>query len=109
VRPKNSFESGELTDNIFFILLSLVKPRHGYRIMQFIKEETDGQLVIGPATMYTTLKKLQDYNLIKEVESKDNKKVYMATELGFSLLNDNIERRKKIIDMAERIMGEVER
>ena len=33
----------------------------------------------------------------------------MATELGFSLLNDNIERRKKIIDMAERIMGEVER
>lgn len=107
MKPKNSFESGELTDSVFYILLSLVKPRHGYRIMQFIKEQTDGQFVIGPATMYTTLKKLQEYNLIEEVESDDNKKIYVATEEGLFLLKENIKRRKKIIDLAERIMGEV--
>lgn len=107
MKPKNSFESGELTDNIFYILLSLVKPRHGYRIMQFIKEETDGQFIIGPATMYTTLEKLQEYNLIEEIESDDNKKVYLATKEGRRLLEENIERRRKIVEMAERIMREV--
>lgn len=109
MKPKNSFESGELTDNIFYILLALVKPRHGYRIMQFIKEKTDDQFVIGPATMYTTLKKLQEYKLIEEVESDDNKKVYIATEEGISLLEENIKRRKKIIDLAEKIMWEVKK
>ncbi|MCR1897907.1 PadR family transcriptional regulator [Irregularibacter muris] len=106
MKSKNSFESGELTDNIFYILLSLVQPRHGYRIMQFIKEKTEGQFVIGPATMYTTLKKLQEYNLIREIPNKDNKKVYIATEKGFLLLEENIKRRKKIIDLAEKIMLE---
>lgn len=107
MKPKNSFESGELTDNMFHILLSLVKPRHGYRIMQFIKKETNEQFVIGPATMYTTLKKLQGYKLIKEIESEDNKKVYVATKEGITLLKENINRRKRIIDMADRIMREV--
>lgn len=106
MKSKNSFESGELTDNIFYILLSLVKPRHGYRIMQFIKEETGGQVVIGPATMYTTLQKLQEYNLIKEIEGDDNKKVYIATEEGCRLLEENIQRRKKIVELAEKILKE---
>ena len=107
MKPKNSFESGELTDNIFYILLSLVKPRHGYRIMQFINDETKGEFIIGPATMYTTLKKLQEYELIEEVKSEDNKKIYVATEKGILLIEENINRRKKLISLAENIMKEV--
>jgi len=91
---------------MFYILLSLIKPRHGYRIMQFIREETDGKVVIGPATMYTTLQKLQEYNLIEEVEGDDNKKVYIATEEGRRLLEENIQRRKKIVELAEKIIKE---
>lgn len=106
MKSKNSFESGDLTDNMFYILLSLIKPRHGYRIMQFIREETDGKIVIGPATMYTTLQKLQEYNLIEEVEGDDNKKVYIATEEGRRLLEENIQRRKKIVELAEKIIKE---
>lgn len=106
MKSKNSFESGDLTDNMFYILLSLIKPRHGYRIMQFIREETDGKVVIGPATMYTTLQKLQEYNLIEEVEGDDNKKVYIATEEGRRLLEENIQRRKKIVELAEKIIKE---
>lgn len=72
--------------------------------MQFIKEETDGQFVIGPAIMYTTLKKLQEYKLIEEIEGDDNKKVYIATEEGRRLLEENIQRRKKLVELAEKIM-----
>jgi len=74
--------------------------------MQFIREETDGKVVIGPATMYTTLQKLQEYNLIEEVEGDDNKKVYIATEEGRRLLEENIQRRKKIVELAEKIIKE---
>ena len=56
---RSPYETGELSDSIFLILLATLEPVHGYRIMQGIKESTQGTVEIGPATMYTTLKKLK--------------------------------------------------
>ena len=56
---KSPYETGELSDSIFLILLATLEPVHGYRIMQGVEESTDGAVKIGPATMYTTLKKLK--------------------------------------------------
>ena len=47
------YESGELTDSIFFTLLVLTNPIHGYMIMQKVAEITNNSIIIGPATMYT--------------------------------------------------------
>ena len=56
------YETGELTDSIFLILLATIQPIHGYRIMQQISDMTEGSIEIGPATMYTTLRKLRMRN-----------------------------------------------
>ena len=40
------YESGELTDSIFLILLTMLSPVHGYGIMQKLSELTDGKVVI---------------------------------------------------------------
>ena len=53
-----SLEMGELTDTAYYILLSLVDAKHGYLIMQTIEEMTEQRFSIGPASMYTTIKKL---------------------------------------------------
>ena len=47
-----------LTDSTYLILLALLKPKHGYVIMKQIHELSQGTFEIGPATMYTILKKL---------------------------------------------------
>lgn len=63
-----------LTDSTYLILLALLKPKHGYLIMKQIHELSQGTFEIGPATMYTILKKLTKKGWIDLEESVDRKK-----------------------------------
>ena len=40
---RDSASGGALTEVTFYILLALCEPRHGYAVMQFVSERTDGQ------------------------------------------------------------------
>lgn len=68
------YETGELTDSIFFTLLVLTEPIHGYLIMQKVAEITDNKIIIGPATMYTTLGKMVSVGWIEDKEIDNSKK-----------------------------------
>ena len=48
---KSPYETGELSDSIFLILLATLEPVHGYRIMQGVEESTDGAVKIGRAVL----------------------------------------------------------
>jgi len=99
------YETGELTDSIFFILMTTTTPIHGYGIMKTVQEITEQSIDIGPATMYTTLKKLNQTGWITEVGEEDSKILYQITNEGQRILNENFERRKKIVSFADKIMG----
>ena len=98
------YESGELTDSIFLILISTIKPIHGYKIMQKIKTITENSIVIGPATMYTTLKKMKSVEWICETAEKDGKILYQITEKGKEILITDYEKKKKILEIAKKEM-----
>ncbi|WP_406541714.1 PadR family transcriptional regulator [Clostridium ljungdahlii] len=70
----NSLEMGELTDAYYYILLSLIKPKHGYLIMKSVEKMSEGKFSIGPASLYTSIKKLLDAKLIKLTEESEQKK-----------------------------------
>jgi len=99
------YETGELTDSIFFILMTTTTPIHGYGIMKTVQEITEQSIDIGPATMYTTLKKLNQTGWITEVGEEDSKILYQITNEGQRILNENFERRKNIVSFADKIMG----
>lgn len=99
------YETGELTDSIFLILLATLKPIHGYRIMQQIMGMTDGTVEIGPATMYTTLKKLKDVGWILDIGEEDSKILYEVTEEGRKILKKNFNYRKCLVFIAEKWLG----
>ncbi|WP_176343759.1 helix-turn-helix transcriptional regulator [Priestia aryabhattai] len=105
--PRNdSLETGELTDTSYYILVSLIEAKHGYLIMKTIEDMTNQQFSIGPASMYTTIKKLLAAELIMLYgESKDKKKTYVATEKGIQFLKKEVQRRKEMIKHAEDILG----
>ena len=44
-----------LTEAVYYILLSLVEPRHGYAIMQHVEAMSRGRLRISAGTMYGAL------------------------------------------------------
>lgn len=97
-----SLEMGELTDTAYYILLSLIDAKHGYLIMQNIEELTQQRFTIGPASMYTTIKKLLASELIKLFDDSDPKrKTYIATEKGMDLLKKEVERRREMVLHAE--------
>lgn len=94
--PKQDYYvQGQLTDAAYLVLVSLVTPKHGYLVMSRVEEMTEGSAVIGPATLYTTLKKLTQVNFIRLVQDSDNKKVYCITDKGLETLQVEIDKRER--------------
>ncbi|WAP53379.1 PadR family transcriptional regulator [Arthrobacter sp. ATA002] len=84
----------------------MVQPRHGYAVMQFLEQESRGAITLGPASLYTTLKKLVGTGLIEELDGDDSRRVYHLTAKGREVLAGNIERRRQLLAMADHIMEE---
>lgn len=109
---RSPYETGELSDSIFLILLATLEPVYGYRIMQDIKESTRGAVEVGPATMYTTLKKLKAAGWIAEIAGGtdgadgENRIRYAATDEGRAVLRRDFERRRQLMGLAEARLGE---
>ena len=95
-----------LTDSNYLILLALLKPKHGYGIMKEITEITHGRVTIGPASMYTILKKLVKSQFITLEQDDDRKKIYLITDLGIQKLEEEVERRKLFYLEGERLLKE---
>lgn len=66
------------------ILLSLYEPQHGYAIIQFVEEVTNGRVLLGAGTLYGALSSLEEKGWIKlqSTESTSRKKVYLITSSG---------------------------
>lgn len=103
---RDNIKGGALTETTFFILLSLYRPNHGYRIMQFIEKETDGRLLLGAGTLYGAINTLMKKGWI-ELYSEDNsgKKEYLITEEGKKILEVELNRLKQIYRIANKVIG----
>lgn len=99
----------QLTDSVFYIMAAFTKPRHGYAVMSLVEEATNGEYVIGPASLYTNIKKLLKEELIELQDNADSRrKVYVLTKKGRQVLREDIERRKVMIELAEKGLKEGE-
>ena len=91
----------QLTDSVFYIMAAFTMPRHGYAVMSLVEELTEGQVVIGPASLYTIIKKLMKEGYIELFDDSDSRrKVYRLTQKGREVLEVDIERRKKMVQFA---------
>lgn len=79
-----------MTPAIVQILLALADDdRHGYGIMQEIARVTDGQVRMGPGTLYGTIKRLLAAGLIEQADERpdpslddERRRYYRLTKLG---------------------------
>ncbi|HBG01644.1 MAG TPA: PadR family transcriptional regulator, partial [Firmicutes bacterium] len=61
---------GALTEAVFYILLALHEPFHGYGIMQGVQELTKDRLALGPGTLYGALNTLVEKRWIEAFNSE---------------------------------------
>lgn len=104
-------EHGALTEAVYYILLSLYKPMHGYGIMQNIKELSNGRVSLGPGTLYGAINSLLEKGWIepKYNETESRKKEYQISELGKEIVKAEIARLNELIKNGIKIAGEVEK
>lgn len=104
-----SLDEDILTDSTYCILLTLVKPMHGYGIMQAVQEFSQGEMIIGPASLYTIIRKLQSADLIKlQEDDEERRKTYTLTLKGKEILKKDIKRRINMVKHGEEALKYLE-
>ncbi len=80
-----------MTETIYYTLLAVTTPRHGYAIMQFVGRLTQERLVLGTGTLYTMVGRLTSDGII-EARQEEGKKAYLLTPMGLELLGEETKR-----------------
>ena len=90
-----------LTEAIFYILLALQEPLHGYGIMQRTYTLSKGRLILSAGTLYGAISNLLDKGWIMPAgESADNdgrRKMYLITDAGKAALVEELERLEELV------------
>jgi DNA-binding PadR family transcriptional regulator len=97
-----------LTAAVFYVLLSLsIKDRHGYEILKYVEANSEGRVRLGPGTLYTTLKRMLDADLIGELierpapENDDRRRrYYKLTARGRAALGAELSRMQHALKLA---------
>jgi len=94
-----------LKPNWFHVLLSLAdQPQHGYAIMQEVLDRTGGKVRLWPATLYGTIQRLMEAELIEESDRRPapeeddaRRRYYRLTRLGRRVLAAESERLEDLV------------
>lgn len=96
-----------LKPQLFHILLSLAAgEQHGYGIMQDVLERTVGKVRLWPATLYGSIKRLIEAELIEESPQRPapelddaRRRYYRLTPLGRRVLDAECARLQELVDV----------
>ena len=100
-------ENIALTESTYYILLSLYHPQHGYGIMQQAEMLSHGRVRLAAGTLYGALNSMVEKKWIVMLPVTDGsrKKEYMLTELGVSVMKNEIERLRELVKNGDMITG----
>jgi len=94
-----------LTEAVYYILLSLYAPMHGYGIMQNVEELSNGRVKLAAGTLYGALNTLLEKGWIKALDVSGRKKEYVITDTGKIALKNEYERLRELVRNGKMILG----
>ncbi len=97
-----------LTETIFYVLLALGAPLHGYGIMQRVDQLTAGRVALGAGTLYGALTNLTEKGWIRPLSgaADDRKKEYVITDAGRKMVAGELERLEELLRNGRRVLQE---
>ena len=95
-----------LTEAVYYILLSLMQPMHGYGIMQNVEQLSNGRVKLAAGTLYGAINTLLEKEWITAMpgEKDSRKKEYQITEQGKQTLETELIRLHELIENGNRIL-----
>lgn len=96
-----------LTEAVYYILLSLTEPLHGYGIIQNVEALSGGRVRLAAGTLYGAINTLLEKGWIRALpEIRDSrKKEYEITDAGRQALREEIARLEELLGNGNRIFG----
>jgi len=108
----SSIQNGtpRITPAVFEILLALAdQNRHGYGIMLEVEQRTEGALKLGPGTLYGSIKRMLEDELIEESGDRpdpelddDRRKYYRLTSRGRQVASEEASRLERQVQQARK-------
>lgn len=92
-----------LTESLFYILLAVRKPNHGYGIIQEIEQLTKGRVTMGAGTLYGAIQSLEKKGWItiySEDTASRKKKEYLITDTGKAVFESETKRLEELLQNA---------
>ena len=95
-----------LTEAVYYILLSLLEPLHGYGIIQNAEKLSCGRVRLAAGTLYGALNTLLEKGWIQALsgEKDSRKKEYQITPVGKEALMEEIARLEELLINGKRTL-----
>ena len=108
IKNRNPDDFLPLTPAMFHILLALAdRDRHGYEIMREVAERTEGKVRVGPGTLYGSIKRMLNDDLIEELDERpdpelddERRRYYRLSKFGSRVAVAEAERLAQLVKAA---------
>lgn len=100
-----------LTEVMYYILLTLLTPLHGYGVIKKVEQISSGRVILAAGTLYGAISTLLNNKLIVligEDENNKRRKLYQITDNGKELLEYEIQRLSSMAQSGRDEIGGVE-
>lgn len=101
--PREQFQN--LTEPMYYILVSLIEERCGVDIMASVEEISRGRVNVGPGTLYALLGRFEKEGMIRETEVVGRKRSYIITDKGLEVLKDEYNRLILLVEDGKSFIG----
>lgn len=107
LKGEDNLANTALTEAVYYILLSLTEPLHGYGIIQNAERLSSGRVKLAAGTLYGAINNLIEKGWIEALpeETSSRKKEYIITQTGREILMAEIERLRELLRNGEEILG----
>lgn len=114
VDPRDPEALLPLTPVVAHVLLALADERqgkHGYAVAREVEELTDGQIRMGPGTLYGSIQRMLDASLIEETplrarrarpDDDERRRYYRITPFGRRVIELEAARLAEVVAIARR-------
>lgn len=95
-----------LTEAVFYTLLALHSPLHGYGIMQETEKMSNGRLKLSAGTLYGAISNMLEKGWIKALpgEEESRRKEYQITDQGKSIVQAELKRLEELVANGHKII-----
>jgi DNA-binding PadR family transcriptional regulator len=102
----NNNENKVLTEAVFYTLLALHSPLHGYGIMQETEKMSGGRLKLSAGTLYGAISTMLEKNWIKALsnDEESRRKEYIITDIGKDIARQELKRLEELVENGGKII-----